>query len=391
MIELDEALAIVARAANPLGRERVELAQAHGRVLAEPVVAMVDWPPADVSAMDGYAVRSDDPSPLRVIGECFAGQAFDGSVGLGECVRIFTGATIPKGADRVEIQENATRDGDFVRFDAPPSSRTHVRRQGSDFRTGDTLLPAGRRIDARAIVAAAGADVARLELWRRPRVSIIGSGDELVAPGSARDRTGTIPESISFGVSAMVAQWGGETVGRSLLPDEPDRIRLAAKEATERSDVIVITGGASVGERDFSRAAMVGLGLHMLFAKVAIKPGKPVWFGRVGRTLVVGLPGNPVSAMVTARLFLAPLLVGLVGGDPASAVRWQVATLGAGLDACGDRETIVRARRTGPSVVALGNQDSAAQKSLVEANCLIRRRPGASASVAGDPVEVIDF
>ena len=391
MISFDEAWAIVAGKARPLGSEAVALADAHGRILAEPVVAQVDWPPADVSAMDGYAVRDGDRSPLRLIGESFPGAAFAGVMGGGECVRIFTGAPVPPGADRVVMQENATRDGDAVGLTVADSMARHIRPRGSDFRAGDPLLEVGRRLDARAMVAAAGADLTEVRVWRRPRVAILGTGDELIEPGSARTHPGSIPESVSFGVAALVADWGGSVVSRERVRDEPDLIRHAAASALDRSDLLVVTGGASVGERDYSKPVLADLGLAPLFAKVAMKPGKPVWFGRVGDTLVFGLPGNPTSALVTARLLLAPLLAGLGGDDHARAARWRSATLQAALGPCGERESFTRARCHKALVEPLSNQDSGSQKGLADGNVLIRQRAGAAALSAGDPVDIIDF
>lgn len=391
MISFDQAWAIVAGEARPLGSEAVALAGAHGRILAEPVVAQVDWPPADVSAMDGYAIRGSDDSPLRLVGESFPGAAFGGVVGVGECVRIFTGAPIPPGAERVVMQENATREGDAVRLIVADSSSRHIRQRGSDFCAGDTLLDAGRRLDARAMVAAAGADLADVRVWRRPRVAILGTGDELVEPGSARAHPGTIPESVSFGVAGLVADWGGNMIGRERVRDQPDLISHAAATALDRSDLLVVTGGASVGDRDYSRAVLADLGLDLLFAKVAMKPGKPVWFGRVGDTLVLGLPGNPTSALVTARLLLAPMLAGLGGDDCARAAGWRSAMLKVPLGPCGERETFTRARCVEGMVEPLASQDSGAQKGLADGNVLIRQRAGTAALLAWDPVDIIDF
>lgn len=391
MISFDEAWAIVIGEARPLAAESVALADAHGQILAEPVIAQVDWPSADVSAMDGYAVRDGDGSSLRLVGESFPGAAFVGAVGPGECVRIFTGAPMPDGAHRVVMQENAERDGDTVRPAGSDSPSRHIRHCGSDFHTGDTLLDAGRCLDARAMVAAAGADLADVCVWRRPRVAILGTGDELVEPGSARLHSGTIPESVSFGVAGLVADWGGRVVGRERVRDQPDLIRHAAARALDRSDLLVVTGGASVGERDYSKAVLADLGLDLLFAKVAMKPGKPVWFGRVGDTLVLGLPGNPTSALVTARLLLAPLLLGLGGDDCIRASRWRSATLQVPLGPCNERETFTSARCDGGSVKPLASQDSGAQKGLADGNVLIRQRAGTAARSAGDPVDIIDF
>ena len=391
MISFDEAWEIVAAAATPLGAGLVPLADAFGRILAEPVVAQVDWPPADGSAMDGYAMRDGDPSPLRLIGESFPGAPFGGEVGRGECVRIFTGATVPHGADRVVMQENATPDGASVALNIGVSDARHIRRRGFDFRTGDTLLPAGRRLDSRAMVAAAGADLGELAVWRKPLVTILATGDELAEPGTARARPDAIPESVSFGVAALVAEWGGETIARERVCDERALIRRAAATALDRSDLLVVTGGASVGEKDYAKAVLAELGLELLFTKVAMKPGKPVWFGRAGKALVLGLPGNPTSALVTARLLLAPLIAGMSGATPAIAAHWRTAPLRAPLGPGGNRETFSRGRWTDDGVEPIGNQDSGAQKALADASLLIRQRPGAEALAAGAMIDIIDF
>lgn len=394
MIGFEEALHRLTAVARPGERERVVLAEAHGRVLAAPVIARLDAPASDTSAMDGYAVREADlapPARLRVIGESFAGRGFDGAVSSGECVRIFTGAPMPRGADRVIIQEIVLRDGDLAIFDEAPGGGRHVRPRASDFRRGDELLPAGRRLDPRAMVAAAGADMAEVEVHVRPTVIILGTGDELAEPGRAAERPGAIPESVSFGVAGMARAFGAEVVGRLRLPDAPEVLEAAAADALERADLVVVTGGASVGEKDYARAMFAASDLELIFAKVAIKPGKPVWLGRAQGRLVLGLPGNPTSAMVTARLFLAPLLAGLAGEPPAAALRWRPAALAHDLPPCGDRETFRRAVWRDDEVEAISNQDSSAQEALAAAELLIRRRAGAPAAYAGDTVEVLTF
>ncbi|PWG01738.1 gephyrin-like molybdotransferase Glp [Sphingosinicella humi] len=394
MIDFDEAFALVVRAARPLGTETIALADARGRLLAAPVVAMMDAPPADVSAMDGYAVRERDlkaGGSLRLVGSSWPGSGFGGAIGTGECARIFTGAPLPAGADRVVIQEIVDRADDQVRVRGPVGSGRHVRPRGSDFRTGDRLLEPGLRLDHRSLVAAAGADVAEVQVWRRPRVAILGTGDELEEPGQARHTPGRIPESVSLGVAALAEQWGAAVMGRRRLRDEPDAMKEAAETALSEADLVVMTGGASVGEKDFAKPVFASLGMEIIFSKVAIKPGKPVWLGRVGDRLVMGLPGNPTSALVTARLLLVPLVAGLGGREDESALHWRAAPLTDALPACGDRETFVRARWTGERVQPLSNQDSGAQRALAEADLLIRRRPGTAALVAGDMVDVIDF
>jgi molybdopterin molybdotransferase len=389
MIGFDEAAAIVAEAGRPLGVETVSLDHAAGRVLAADVVARIDSPRRDVSAMDGYAVREAElPARLRVVGESFAGQAQRLQVGAGECARIFTGAALPPGTDRVVIQEVVRREGEWAIFEQPIGPARHIRKQGSDFRSGDRLLGAGTWLNPRALVAAAAADSATVEVWRRPTFTVIGTGDELAEPGTARDRPAAIPESVSFGVAALSEQWGGTCVGRVRLPDEPARLEAAAADALGKADLVVVTGGASVGEKDFAKS-MFGAGLELLFSKVAIKPGKPVWLGRAAGKLVLGLPGNPTSAMVTARLFLAPLIAGMSGLEPA--LRWKQARLAAPLPACGDRETFHRARRSADLVELLGFQDSGAQLALAQADVLIRQLPNTPAVQAGEEVPVLDF
>jgi molybdopterin molybdotransferase len=395
VISFDQAATIVGEVAKPLGRERVAIGEAHGRVLAEPVVAQIDSPPSNVSAMDGYAVIDEDlltlPARIRVIGEAFAGSGYQHSVSGGNCVRIFTGGPVPLGADRVVIQEVVRREGDFAVIDDHPGSARHIRGLGSDFRRGEQLIEPGTRLGYRQLVAAAGADLAWVETWRRPVLQILGTGDELAPPGSAALTAGAIPESVSFGVAALAEEWGAVVGGRLRLPDDLEVMERAAKRAIDQADLVLVTGGASVGEKDFAKSMFERQGLELLFSKVAIKPGKPVWLGRVRDKLVMGLPGNPTSALVTARLLLAPLVAGLSGMDPQSALRWRRAALLSPLSACGDRETFVRAREFSDGIEPVSNQDSSAQKMLVAADALIRRRAGAMPASVGDTISVLDF
>jgi molybdopterin molybdotransferase len=339
--------------------------------------------------MDGYAVRTADlPGTLRIIGESFAGAGFEGSLVPGSCVRIFTGAPIPGGADRVVIQEVVERDADRAIIAEMPGKATHIRHRGCDFSVGDLLLEQGRQLDPRALVAAAGADVAELQVYRRPRVEVLGTGDELAPPGQARARRGTIPESVSYGVAALVEAWGGQSLGTRRLGDDLPAMEVAAGEALAQADLVVVTGGASVGEKDFAKAMFAPHGLDILFSKVAIKPGKPVWLGRAGK-IVMGLPGNPTSAMATARLLLAPLVAGLAGRR--CRPEWRSVKLGASLPACGERETFHRARLVDGAALPLTNQDSSAQKALAMADLLLRCRPHDPAREPGDEVEALDF
>lgn len=395
MTSFDQAVAIVTDVARALLTELVPIGEAHRRVLAEPVLARVDSPPSDVSAMDGYAVRDEDvrelPARLCVIGESFAGAGYPRPAPPRSCIRIFTGAPVPAGADRIIIQESVVRQGEDAVIEDAPGSARHIRRRGSDFLAGDLLLEAGIRLGYRQLVAAAGGNHAELTVWRRPRVSILATGDELADPGFALGKAGMIPESVSYGVAALCEEWGAVIMGHHHLRDDLPSMELVAAAALDQGDLIVVTGGASVGEKDFAKAMFEGRGLELLFSKVAMKPGKPVWLGHAGGKLVLGLPGNPTSALVTARLLLAPLVAGLSGLDPNSALRWRKAALLGSLSACGDRETFVRARAIQDGVEALSNQDSSAQKTLVNADLLMRRRAGAAPAEPGDTVPVLDF
>jgi molybdopterin molybdotransferase len=395
MIGFDEAIEIIRSVAKPMGTEKVALFEAARRVLARSVVARIDSPRSDVSAMDGYGLRDADlgdfPVSLRVVAESFAGKGWRGKIRPGQCVRIFTGAPVPSGADRVIIQENVCRDGDTVIIGEQPGAARHVRKRASDFSTGEEILSSGRLLDERAIVAAAAADVAEVDVYRRPLLHIISTGDELAEPGTAAQRDDAIPESVSFGVAALARQWGAQCVGRTRLPDDLKEMHRAGAAATEAADIVVVTGGASVGEKDFAKAMFAPLGLELIFSKVAIKPGKPVWLGHARNKLVIGLPGNPTSALVTARLMLAPLLAGLTGQRIEQALAWRKLLLAAPLGACGSRETFHRARLTNGEAELLSFQDSGAQKALAEANLLVRQRVNSAAIERGQEVEVLDF
>jgi molybdopterin molybdotransferase len=395
MISFDEAVELVRSVATPLGSESVTLAEAAGRVLARSVIAELDSPRSDVSAMDGYAVRDADlqqlPALLQLTGASYAGSRWDGSVAPGTCVRIFTGAPLPQGANRVVMQENVRSSGGAATIGEHPGTARHIRKRGSDFAQGDELLPAGRLVGARAVVAAAGADVAELEVFRRPRVHILSTGDELAEPGTARKRAHAIPESVSFGVAALARQWGADCMGRTRLRDDLPAMQDAARIAAESAELIVVTGGASVGEKDFAKAMFEPLGLELIFSKVSLKPGKPAWLGRIGEKLVIGLPGNPTSALVTARLFLAPLLAGLTGRPIEDALGWRTVPLASAIGPCGARETFHRARFAKGAAQFLSFQDSSAQKALAEADLLVRQRASSPALEPGTEVEVLDF
>lgn len=392
MITLDEALALLAGAVQSLPAEDAPLIEADGRVLAEPVHAALDAPRRAVSAMDGYALRDADAAigaALRVIGESFAGGELPPPLGAGECVRIFTGAALPAGADRVIMQENCTAEAGMMTIAYDYGPGWHVRAAGSDFHAGDLLLPAGRLLDPGAIVTLAGADRASALVYAAPRVALIATGDELTPPGTARDHPLTIPESVSYGVAALARQHGAKVTARLRGVDDLAGLTALAGQALEQADVVIVTGGASVGERDFAKPMFAAHGLDLLFPKVAIKPGKPVWLGRAGGRWVLGLPGNPTSAMVTARLFLVPLLAALQGRAIGEVLDWQDHSLCAPLPATGDRETLWRARGRADGLEPVRNQDSGAQATLAAAQWLIRRLPGDPALVSSQSVSAL--
>lgn len=395
MIVFEEALRLLKAAASPLGAEDVGLHDGIGRVLAAPVIAQFTSPPADVSVMDGYAVYERDlatlPTALTIAGESAPGRPLEGPLQPGTSARIFTGAFVPEGADRVVMQELVDRHHEEARIAGPLSSDRFIRAAGSDFADGDMLLEPGTTMTPGALVAAAAGDVARIKVARRPTLCILSTGDELAAPGSARERPYAIPDSLTIGLTALSRHWGAHVDRTVRLSDTLVRLVPAAADALDRADLVVVTGGASVGERDFAKAMFEPLGLDLLFSKVRMKPGKPVWLGRVRGKLVLGLPGNPTSAMVTARLLLAPLLCRLLGRDPDEALRWRDMPLAHPLEGAGDRETFSRAVEDRGSVRLLEQQDSGSQKSLAHATLLVRRPIGTVPTSAGSLVPVLPF
>jgi molybdopterin molybdotransferase len=393
MISFDEAVAIIGSTAEPLGTERVAIGEAAGRMLAKPVIAAIDSPRADVSAMDGYAMRGVDlgtyPLSLEVVGESFPGTGWAGTVAAGECIRIFTGAPLPAGADRIVIQERVRRDGDAVIIEADPGPATWVRPRGKDFQVGDEILGAGRLLDPAALIAAAGADALEVEVFVHPRLIVLSNGDELVEPGVAHQSSLAVPDSASLGVAGLARRWGAQIADRVRLPDDLEAMNAAAKGALQIADIIVVIGGASVGERDFAKTMFEPFGIELLFDKVSIRPGKPAWLGRVAEKLVLGLPGNPTSALVTARLLLTPLLAAMQGRSPNQALTWEPARLAASLPACDQRETFHRATLACGEVTPVDFQDSHAQKALADADVLVRQAANSPPLAAGEVVQVL--
>lgn len=396
LLPVDEALARVLDGAGPLAAELVDLSQAAGRVLAADVVARRPQPPFAASAMDGYAVRAADlaqvPARLAVIGESAAGLGFDGRLGAGEAVRIFTGAPVPEGADAILIQEDAVLrdDGAIEAAEAVPPGR-HIRRAGLDFEAGDRLLPAGRALDAVALSLAAAANQARVSVVRRPLVAILATGAELVAAG-AEPLPEQIVASSGIGIAALVRDAGGTVLDLGIEPDDLPRIRAAIRRARDAgADVIVTLGGASVGDHDLVGKALADEGMTPGFWKVAMRPGKPLMSGRFGETRVLGLPGNPVSSLVCGHLFLKPLVAALAGLPLAAEL--HEAVLGEAMPANDHRQDYVRAsvaRQDGTLVARpFPVQDSSMLRTLAAANALIVRSPHAPPAAIGDRCRVM--
>jgi molybdopterin molybdotransferase len=397
MISVAEALARVTADLAPLPAEEVAVDAACGRVLASDLAAKLTQPPFPASAMDGYAVRSGDvaalPATLRLIGEAAAGHPFSGAVKAGEAVRIFTGAAVPDGADLVIIQENTAAEGDRIEI-RERSVDGFVRPAGGDFREGDIALRAGHRLTPRDLLLAAQMNHAMLPVRRRPVIAILPSGDELVPPGGTPG-PGQIISSIPAGLSALIEASGGVPVRLGIARDT--MASLAECIAGARgADIIITIGGASVGDHDLVQAALEEAGFAFAFHKVAMRPGKPLMFGERGRQRVLGVPGNPVSAMLCAMIFLRPMIARLLGRTDVAtpALRARLTTP---LEANGPRQHYMRAQSAmvgGDLTVApVASQDSSLISILAAANCLIVRPPYARALPVGITVEItpLDF
>lgn len=385
-IDFDLAQAILASHALPLGTQRVPLARAGRRCLAEPVHARIDSPRRHTAAMDGYAVRASELNSgrrtFRVAAAAFAGEPAVPAIPSGGAVRVMTGAAMPAGLDQVIVAEQATRIGDEVRLTLEPGAKRHVRRKSSDFERGEALLPAGRVVDARAMAVAAAADVASLTVWRQPRMACLASGDELVEPGSAAGHQASVPDSLSEAVLLLARQWGAMPAAGMRARDDVNQIASSAHALLEQCDVLVVIGGAARGERDLAKAGLRRLGLEIAFADVAIKPGKPVWYGRVGERHVLGLPGNPTAAMTTARLFLAPLLTALGGRGAGCGLIFAPMPL-AGTVPFNRREQFLCATRDGARARVIERQSASMQAVLADADLLVRIPAGAEVPCGG--------
>ncbi|ESY09771.1 molybdopterin molybdotransferase MoeA [Mesorhizobium sp. C386A] len=396
LVPVAEALQRLLDGAVALPGESVALADAAGRVLAEPVVALRTQPPFNASAMDGYAARAQDvasaPARLSVIGMAPAGRGFNGTVGKAEAVRIFTGAPLPEGADTIVIQENV-RDlgGSRIEVTEPTAKNRNIRRLGLDFAQGDVLLEKGRVLDPAALSLAASANHPRLNVVQRPLVAIIATGDELLPPGS-EPGPDQIISSNAYGVAAVAQSVGARALDLGIAADRKEAIAALVKKAVNaKADVIVTLGGASVGDHDLVHDVLTGEGMKLDFWKLAMRPGKPLMFGRLGDIRCIGLPGNPVASLVCSQLFLKPLLAQLGGRPHRQDIRQ--AQLGAAMPANDLRQDYVRAvvREEAGALVAtpFGIQDSSMLRMLADATGLIVREPFAPAAEAGAACSVL--
>jgi molybdopterin molybdotransferase len=396
MISVAEAVARITAAFSPLPAETVPLGAAYGRVLAEDAIARVTQPPFAVSAMDGYAARAadvaDTPTVLREIGRVPAGERFDGTVGQGETVRIFTGARVPEGADTIIIQENTAAGGSEITVREGAAAGRYIRPAGLDFHAGEVGLTAGCRLNARAIGLAAAMNLPWLAVRRKPRIALLATGDEIVMPGEPIGENQIVSSNV-LALSAVIAGHGGDAINLGIALDNEQSLRRLATGA-RGADLLVTTGGASVGEHDLIRSVLGDAGLELDFWKIAMRPGKPLMFGQLGETRLLGLPGNPVSSLVCSLIFLRPALDRLLGlaADPASAT--QSARLGTDLGTNDERQDYLRAALTFdeiglPLATPYPKQDSSMVSLLAKAQCLIVRPPHAEPAASGTIVEII--
>jgi len=395
MIPVEDARQRILAGFSALPAEQVAISDAAGRVLAQDVVSRITKPPHPVSAMDGYAVRAADvsvvPATLRVVGEAPAGGAHDGTLQSGEAVRIFTGGPVPAGADTVVIQENTQRDGDQVIVTVSAEEGHYVRRMGLDFSEGDPGPRAGCVLGPREIGLIAAMNVPWLKVTRKPRVAILGTGDEIVMPGEPLGPNQII-SSNSLALAAIIRDAGGDSVSLGIAPDDPDELRAMVKGAG-RADLLVVTGGMSVGEHDLVRTVLAEEGLDLDFWKIAMRPGKPLAYGTLGDTPMLGFPGNPVSTLVCGHLFLRPAIAAMLGRT-SPVDESERAVLGADLGENDERQDYMRATLTRddqgqPVATPFSRQDSSMLATLAEASCLIVRPPFSPAASAGERVEIV--
>ncbi|MFD3191380.1 gephyrin-like molybdotransferase Glp [Sedimentitalea sp. HM32M-2] len=388
MITVAQARAALFDLIETLPAQQVPLTEAAGRVLAQDAVARRDQPPFAAASMDGYAVKTAEVelhAMFKVIGEAAAGHRFDGTVGAGQAVRIFTGAPVPQGADRVVIQEDVSRSGDLITITDDPGTKHNIRPAGGDFRTGDSLT-APRRLTPQDVALLASMNIARVPVVRKPQVAILATGDELVMPGEDPGPDQIIASN-SFGLKAMLEGLGARVRLLPIARDTHASLRMAFELATG-ADLIVTIGGASVGDHDLVAAVAADLGLDRAFYKVAMRPGKPLMAGRLNGAAMVGLPGNPVSAMICGQVFLAPMIRAMQGLGRAAAPL-QRARLAQDIGANGPREHYMRAILRDGAISPFDNQDSSLLTVLSRANALLVRPAGDAARSAGAQVDYL--
>lgn len=394
MLSIDDALQKIRESVSPVATEDVFVTDGLGRVLARDVVAEVSHPPQAVSAMDGYAVRAADvpmaPATLTMIGEAAAGHIFSGTVGEGQCTRIFTGGALPDGADTVIIQEDTDAEGDQITMLEAPEAAQWVRPEGLDFSAGKTLLPAGQLLSARDLGLAAAAGATWLSVRQKPRVAVLSTGDEVVMPGAPR-RADQIVSSNSVALVGYAQVLGAEAVSLGIAADTTDSVREKLNDA-KGFDLLVTSGGASVGDHDLVQSVSGDEGMELGFYKIAMRPGKPLIFGKLGHTFLLGLPGNPVSTGVTAAIFMRAALEGLLGLTPRPL--YQAARLGRDLPKNGKRLDFMRAKLTEsdtdlPVATPFERQDSSMMALFAEADCLVMREIGAEPASKGDIVKIV--
>ena len=391
MISVEEAVARIVSAFAPLAAETIAISEAAARVLAADAMAKFDQPPFPVSAMDGYAVRATDidkvPKQLRVIGSAPAGHPFGGKIGAGEAVRIFTGGVVPEGADVIVIQEDTETSGDAVTITEAPKPGKHIRAAGLDFKKGDVLAKTGHRLTARDLALIAAGDVANVSVRRKPVIAFAATGDELSLPGSPRKPGGIVASSV-YGLSALIGKWGGTPLDLGIIPDTVEAI---AGLAQTKADLLVTLGGASVGEHDLVQRALGPKGFKLDFWKIAMRPGKPLIFGRVGALPLLGLPGNPVSTLVCAVLFLRPAIAAMLGTGTSTPL--LAARLAADLPANDSRQDYIRAKLTHASgewiAEPFASQDSSMLSVFAAADGLILRAPHVPPAKLGDTVFIL--
>lgn len=399
LLPVADALSRVLDGVETTDAQAIPLQEAAGRILAVDLKATLTQPPFDASAMDGYAVRAEDvtstPCTLKLVGAAAAGHPFSGRVASGETVRIFTGAPVPEGADTVIMQENTKSGDDGVSFLEGADEGNFVRPRGFDFSEGQSLIAAGRRLGAREMTLAATMNVATVSVWRKPVVAILATGDELVRLGEVPGE-GQIISSIPYGIAAMVESAGGQPLLLGIAKDTKESLAEHIERAAN-ADILLTIGGASVGEHDLVQGALKDRGMALDFWKIAMRPGKPLMFGTLDAQRVLGVPGNPVSALVCSRIFLVPMLERMLGLAHSRSSESRV-TLAAPVGENGPRQHYMRATLTknesGQTLASpVRSQDSSLLSPLAEAGCLLVRPPHAPAAETGDeiPALLLDF